>query len=74
LLVNVLLLIVVCFWQSWGVVGLVLVPFIAGLIVLNAGLGSTAAGATLVVLLLPVVPLIALLSSGRHPTMWDQMD
>jgi NADH-quinone oxidoreductase subunit J len=73
-LLNVLLLVVVYFWQSWGVIGLVLVPFAAAYAVSSAGLGTTYAVATLVLLLLPVVPLIALLCSGPRPTMWEQMD
>jgi NADH-quinone oxidoreductase subunit J len=74
LLINVLLLIVVYFWQSWGVIGLVLVPLAAAMAVSNAGMGAGAAVATAVVLMLPVVPLIVLLCSGRRPTMWEQMD
>jgi NADH-quinone oxidoreductase subunit J len=73
-LLNVLLLVVVYFWQSWGVIGLVLVPFAAAYAVSSAGLGTTYAVAALVLLLLPVVPLIALLCSFPRPTMWEQMD
>jgi NADH-quinone oxidoreductase subunit J len=73
-LLNVLLLVVVYFWQSWGVIGLVLVPFAAAYAASSAGLGTTYTVAALVLLLLPVVPLIALLCSGPRPTMWEQMD
>ena len=74
LLLNVLLLVVVYFWQSWGVIGLIVVPIAAAVAVNNGGLGSTYTVATLVLLLLPVIPLIALLLSGPRPTMWEQMD
>lgn len=74
LLVNVLLLVVVYFWQSWGVIGLVLVPVVAAIAVNGAGLGTAYAAATLVLLALPVVPLIGLILSGPRPTMWEQMD
>jgi hypothetical protein len=74
LLLNVLLLVVVYFWQSWGVVGLVLIPIAAAVALANAGLGIGIALAGMLVLLLPVIPLIALLCSGPRPTMWEQMD
>ena len=73
-LLNVLLLVVVYFWQSWGVIGLVLVPFAAAYAVSSAGLGTMYSVAALILLLLPVLPLIALLCSGPRPTMWEQMD
>lgn len=74
LLLNVLLLAVVYVWQSWGVVGLVLVPIVIAIVLANAGLGLGVALAGLFLLLLPVLPLIGLLSSGPRPTMWEQMD
>jgi NADH:ubiquinone oxidoreductase subunit 6 (subunit J) len=74
LLANVLLLIVVYFWQSWAVIGLVLVPILAAVAVNGAGLAAPYVAATLILLALPVVPLIGLLLSGPRPTMWEQMD
>jgi NADH-quinone oxidoreductase subunit J len=74
LLLNVLLLVVVYFWQSWGAIGLVAVPLVASYAVSSAGLGTTYAAATLIILLLPVIPLIVLLCTGPKPTMWEQMD
>jgi NADH:ubiquinone oxidoreductase subunit 6 (subunit J) len=74
LIVNVLLLVVVYFWQSWGVIGLALVPIAAAVAVSQAGLPTTYALAVLILLLLPVIPLIGLLCSGPRPTMWEQMD
>lgn len=74
LLLNVVLLVVVYFWQSWAVIGLVLVPVAAALAVSNAGLPTSYAVAALILLLLPVAPLIALLCSSPKPTMWEQMD
>jgi NADH:ubiquinone oxidoreductase subunit 6 (subunit J) len=74
LLVNVLLLVMVYFWQSWGVVGLVVVPFAAAYAVSAAGLSAPYAVATLVLLLMPVLPLIMLMCTGPRPTMWEKMD
>jgi NADH:ubiquinone oxidoreductase subunit 6 (subunit J) len=74
LLANVLLLVVVYFWQSWGVIGLVLVPIAAAIAVSQARLGAPYSAAVLILLLLPVIPLIVLLCSGPRPTMWEQMD
>jgi NADH:ubiquinone oxidoreductase subunit 6 (subunit J) len=74
LLVNVLLLMITYFWQSWGVVGLVVVPFAAAYAVSSAGLETPYVIATLILLLLPVVPLIVLVCTGPRPTMWEQMD
>jgi hypothetical protein len=72
-LVNILLLLVVHFWQRWGVVGLVAVPLLQAVLILNAGLGLLPAIALLVVALGPVLLLIGLLNSGR-PSLWSQMD
>ena len=74
LIVNVLLLIVVYFWQSWAVIGLVLVPIAAAVAVSQAGLPTSYAVIALILVLLPVIPLIVLLCSGPRPTMWEQMD
>ena len=73
-LANVLLLIVVWNWQKWGVIALVLVPFIQALVMSQSGfrpvdiLGNTVMG------LLPIVLIIALLCTGKRPTMWEQME
>jgi NADH-quinone oxidoreductase subunit J len=76
-LANVLLLVVVYFWQKWGVVGLVVVPLVQAWAIANSGLGPdgrTIAIVFLILALAPVIPLIALLCSGPRPTMWQQMD
>jgi NADH-quinone oxidoreductase subunit J len=73
-LVNILLLIVVHFWQRWGVIGLVVVPLIQAMLILNANLGAIPAIGLLIVALGPVVLLIALLNAGPKPTLWSQMD
>jgi hypothetical protein len=72
-LVNILLLLVVHFWQRWGVVGLVAVPLLQAVMVLNSGLGTLPAVALLVLALGPVLLLIGLLRAGR-PSLWSQMD
>ena len=72
-LVNILLLLVVHFWQRWGAVGLVAVPLLQAVLVLNAGLGALPAVVLLVAMLGPVLALIGLLRAGR-PSLWSQMD
>jgi hypothetical protein len=73
-LVNILLLIVVWYWQRWGVMGLVVVPVVQAAMIANAGLGALPAIVFLVLALGPVALLIALLNSGSKPTLWSQMD
>jgi hypothetical protein len=73
-LVNILLLIVVWYWQRWGVMGLVVVPVVQAAMIANAGLGALPAIVFLVLALGPVALLIALLNSGPKPTLWSQMD
>jgi len=73
LLANVLLLVVVWYWQKWGVVGLVIVPLVMAFLIANTGLGQPVAVVFALVMLVPVVPLILLLCSGR-PTAWSQME
>jgi NADH-quinone oxidoreductase subunit J len=73
-LVNILLLIVVHFWQRWGVVGLVAIPLLQAVLILNANLGVLPAVALLVVALGPVLLLITLLNASPQPTLWSQMD
>jgi NADH-quinone oxidoreductase subunit J len=73
-LANVLLLVVVWYWQKWGVVGLVVVPLLQAFLIGNSALGQTVAIGFAVLALLPVAALIILLSTGRQPTAWSQMD
>jgi hypothetical protein len=72
-LANVILLVVVWNWQRWGVVGLVIVPLVQTLVIVNAGLPQSWAIGFAVLALLPVIVLIVLLTSGR-PSAWSQMD
>jgi hypothetical protein len=72
-LANVILLVVVWYWQKWGVVGLVIVPLVQAFLIANTPLGQNPGLIFLVVMLAPVAVLIALLCSGR-PTAWSQMD
>jgi NADH-quinone oxidoreductase subunit J len=72
-LASVILLVVVWYWQKWGVVGLVIVPLVQAFLIANTPLGQNPAMIFLVVMLAPVALLIALLCSGR-PTAWSQMD
>jgi hypothetical protein len=73
-LANVLLLVVVWNWQKWGAIGLVVVPLIQAWVMSQAGFrpldvfGNTAIG------LLPIILIIVLLSTGKRPTMWSQME
>jgi NADH-quinone oxidoreductase subunit J len=73
-LANVLLLVVVWYWQKWGVVGLVVVPMLQAFLIGNSALGQTVAIGFAALALLPVAALIILLSTGRQPTAWSQMD
>jgi NADH:ubiquinone oxidoreductase subunit 6 (subunit J) len=76
-LANVLLLVVVYFWQSWAVIGLVVVPLVQAWAIANARFGPdgrTIAIVFLILALAPVIPLIVLLCTGPRPTMWEQMD
>jgi len=73
-LANVLLLVVVWNFQRWGVVGLVLVTILQAIAIGNSGLPSTAAIVFFVLAIAPVALLIALICTGRRPTMWEQME
>lgn len=73
-LANVLLLVVVWNWQKWGVIGLVLVPLIQSLVMSQSGFRPVDIAGNLVVGLVPIVLIIALLCSGKRPTMWSQME
>ncbi len=72
-LANVLLLVVVWYWQKWGVIGLVIVPLVMAFLIANTSLGQPVAVAFALIALAPVVALILLLCSGR-PTAWSQME
>ncbi|MCI0358372.1 MAG: NADH-quinone oxidoreductase subunit J [Planctomycetaceae bacterium] len=72
-LANVLLLVVVWYWQKWGVVGLVIVPLVMAFLIASTSLGQAAAVTIALIALAPVVLLILLLCSGR-PTAWSQME
>jgi NADH-quinone oxidoreductase subunit J len=73
-LANVLLLVVVWYWQKWGVVGLVIVPLVMAFLIANTNLGQPIAAAIALVALAPVVALILLLCTGKQPTAWSQME
>jgi hypothetical protein len=73
-LANVLLLVVIWNWQRWGVVGLVLVTILQAVAIGNSGLPPEAAIVFFVLAIAPVALLIALISTGRRPTMWEQME
>jgi len=73
-LANVLLLVVVWNWQKWGVIGLVLIPLIQAWVMSQAGFRPMDIGGNLAIGLLPVVLIIALLCTGKRPTMWEQME
>lgn len=73
-LTNVLLLIVVYFWQKWGAVGLVVVSLAIAFCVANANFSPVVAGVVLLLTLAPVAMLLWLMTTGKQPTMWSQMD
>lgn len=73
-LANVLLLVVVWYWQKWGVVGLAIVPLVQAFLIGNSALGQPIAIGFAILALIPVVALIVLLATGRQPTAWSQMD
>ncbi|MFN0019056.1 MAG: NADH-quinone oxidoreductase subunit J [Pirellulaceae bacterium] len=73
-LANVLLLVVVWNWQKWGVIGLVVIPLIQAWVMSQAGFRPMDIGGNLAIGLLPVVLIIALLCTGKRPTMWEQME
>jgi NADH:ubiquinone oxidoreductase subunit 6 (subunit J) len=73
-LVNVLLLVAVYGWQKWGVVGLVLSTIAQAVAIGNSGLDPLIAWIFFVVAIAPIALLIALLCTGRRPTVWEQME
>jgi hypothetical protein len=72
-LASAILLVVVWYWQRWGVVGLVIVPLVQAFLIGSAGFAQPWAIGFLIVALTPVVVLIVLLCSGR-PSVWSQME
>ena len=74
LMANVLLLVVVFYWQKWGAAALVMVAIALAVCVANGNMGSAPAAVALILALAPVVLLIVLMTTGRQPTMWSQMD
>ena len=71
---TVLLLVVVFYWQKWGAAALVMVAIALAVCVANGNMGSAAAAVVLILALAPVVLLIVLMTTGKQPTMWSQMD
>jgi len=73
-LANIVLLMVVYYWQRWGLVGLVVVPLVQLLLLTNAGVGVGLAALLSLSMLVPVVLLIFLCVATGRPTPWSQMD
>jgi len=73
-LASVLMLLVIDGWQRWGVVGLVIVTALQALALGNSGLDPSVGVVFFIVAMIPVVLLIVLLTTGKRPTMWEQMD
>jgi NADH-quinone oxidoreductase subunit J len=72
--VNILLLFVVCNWQKWGLVGLIAVPLVQYLFLVNAGTVPWVAAALAASMLLPAVLLALLCVFGTRPSVWSQME
>jgi NADH-quinone oxidoreductase subunit J len=73
-LANVVLLVVVWYWQKWGVVGLAIVPMVQAFLIGSSSWGPSVAIGFAILALLPVAALVVLLTTGRQPTAWSQMD
>lgn len=73
-LANVVMLLAIDGWQRWGVVGLVIVTILQALALGNSGLDPRVAGVFFVIAMAPVAVLVALITTGKRPTMWEQMD
>jgi NADH-quinone oxidoreductase subunit J len=73
-LASVLMLVVIYGWQKWGVIALVLITIVQAVAIGNSGLSTTIAVLFFVLAIAPVALLIALLTGGPKPTMWEQMD
>jgi NADH-quinone oxidoreductase subunit J len=74
LFINILLLFVVLNWQKWGVVGLIVVPLVQFMFMINGGVPLAVAGAIAGVLLIPAVALALLCCFSSRPTVWSQME
>ena len=74
LAINVLLLVVVMNWQKWGLVALVIVPFVQFLFMINAGVSPPVAGLIAALMLIPPVILVLLCCFSSRPTVWSQME
>ena len=78
-LLNLLLLLVVYNWQSWAVLGLIAIPIIQAAMLASANLNvnvpdAAVAVAWLILALGPVIALIVLMTTGKQPTVWSQME
>jgi NADH:ubiquinone oxidoreductase subunit 6 (subunit J) len=78
-LVNVLLLVVLYNWQSWAVLGLIAVPVFQAIALAKANWNAEVSDAGiaavyLILALAPVIVLIGLMTKGKPPTVWSQMD
>lgn len=78
-LLNLLLLLVVYNWQSWAVLGLIAIPIVQAAALANANLNvnvgdAAIAAAYLILALGPVIALIVLMTTGKRPTVWSQME
>jgi NADH-quinone oxidoreductase subunit J len=74
LIINLLLLFVVLNWQSWGVVGLIAIPLLQFLFMVNGGVLPVVAGAIAGAMLIPAVALALLCCFSSRPTVWSQME
>jgi hypothetical protein len=73
-LANVALLAVVYNWQSWGLVGLVIIPLVQLLFLANAGVNLGVAGLFCLIMIAPALLLVTLCVMTGRPTAWSQMD
>ena len=78
-LVNVLLLVVLYNWQSWAVLALIGVPILQAIALAKANWNAEVSDAGiaavyLILALAPVIVLIGLMTRGKQPTVWSQMD
>ena len=78
-LLNALLLFVVYNWQSWAVLGLIAMPIAQAAALAGGELNLdfpplALAAAWLVLALGPVIALIVLMTTGKQPTVWSQME
>jgi hypothetical protein len=74
LVINLLLLFVVLNWQKWGVIGLIVVPLVQFMFMVNGNVPPPVAGAIAAVMLIPAVALALLCAFGSRPTVWSQME